>query len=150
MATYNHTQTGTLTRVTLGVVFLAALVGAIVLGARDPQAGLTLGVVSAVVFIALLLFHSLTVEIASGYLRMRLGIGLIRKEFRIRDIEEAESVRLRWWYGWGIRLTPHGWLFSVSGREGVRLRLQNGRRYTIGTDEPDKLVAAIEASRRFS
>ena len=89
-------------------------------------------------------------EIARGYLRLRFGVGLIRRQFRLNDIESYEQVRNKWWYGWGIKLTPHGWMFNVSGFDAMQIRLKNGRQYRIGTDEPESLLAAIEAAMRYS
>jgi hypothetical protein len=39
--------------------------------------------------------------------------------------------------------------FSVSGFDAVQLRLRNGRQYRVGMDEPDRLVAAIEAAMEY-
>jgi hypothetical protein len=100
--------------------------------------------------IVLFLFHSMTVEIGQGELRISLGVGLIRKRVPLREIATAKTVRNKWWYGWGIRLTPHGWMFSVSGYDAVEITLQDGRGYRIGTDEPHKLHSAIESAlQRF-
>jgi hypothetical protein len=94
-------------------------------------------------FLVMLLFHSLTVEVARGYLVIRFGVGLVRKRWPLKEIESVEIVRNRWWYGWGIRLTPHGWLFNVSGSDAVQVRLENGKQVRIGTDEPEKLQRAL-------
>ena len=93
----------------------------------------------------LALFANLTVTVSSGRLFVRFGVGLIRKSFRIGDIVGVDSVRNRWYYGWGVRYTPHGWLFTVSGLDAVEIALENGRKYRIGTDEPQTLLAAIRA-----
>jgi hypothetical protein len=61
----------------------------------------------------------------------------------VQEIRDARAVRNRWFYGWGIRLTPHGWMFNVSGLDAVELDLPNGRRFRNGTDEPERLLAAI-------
>jgi hypothetical protein len=47
----------------------------------------------------------------------------------------------------GIHLTPYGWLYNVSGLDAVAIRLRNGRKFALGTDDPYRLTAAI---RRFS
>ena len=120
------------------------------LGMRDPAAIWIFLSMAAVMIVVLLLFHSMTVEIENAEMRIRLGIGLIRRRFPVREIISAKIVRNKWWYGWGIRLTPHGWMFSVSGYDAVQLTLRNGRSYRIGTDEPHKLYRAIEAaSQRY-
>jgi hypothetical protein len=79
---------------------------------------------------------------------VRFGPGLIRRRFQLRSIREARAVTNRWHHGWGIRLTPHGWLFRVWGHDAVQIRLDGGRQCRIGTDQPEKLLAAIKAACR--
>jgi hypothetical protein len=55
----------------------------------------------------------------------------------------ARIVRNRWWYGFGIRLIPHGSLWIVWGLDAVELNLVTGKVLRIGTDEPGALLAAI-------
>jgi hypothetical protein len=38
-------------------------------------------------------------------------------------------------------------MYNVSGRRAVRLGLRDARIFTIGSDEPDALLAAIERAR---
>ena len=76
------------------------------------------------------------------------GLGLIRRSFRIEDIQDVRVVRNLWYYGLGIRLTPQGWLFGVSGLDAVEIRLKDGRRFRIGAKEPQQLIAAIQAARQ--
>ena len=97
--------------------------------------------------LVLLLFHSLTVEVTDKTVHVYFGAGLASFDFALRDIESVAAVRNSWYYGWGIRITPHGWLYNVSGRDAVELRLRSGKRVRIGTDEPHRLVAAIEGAR---
>ncbi|MEJ2284164.1 MAG: hypothetical protein P8X85_11275 [Desulfobacterales bacterium] len=42
-------------------------------------------------------------------------------------------------YGRNIRLTPHGWLFNVSGLHAVEIPLRSGKKYRMGTDDPEGL-----------
>ena len=64
----------------------------------------------------------------------------------IVEIAACEPIQIRG-CGWGIRLTPYGWLYNVSGLEAVAISLRDGRKFALGTDDPDGLVTAI---RRFS
>ena len=146
MSPYKHTQAGTYSRTTFGALFVMTLAAALYVGPGDSNAAWILGGMSAFMLLVFLQFHSLTVEVVRGYLRIRFGVGLIRRQFRVKDIESVEVVRNRWWYGWGIRITPHGWLFSVSGLDAVQIKLRKGRQYRIGTDEPEALLAAIRAA----
>jgi hypothetical protein len=42
----------------------------------------------------------------------------------------------------------HGWLWNVAGAEALELFLSDGSRITIGTDDPQGLLDAIERFRR--
>jgi len=55
-------------------------------------------------------------------------------------------VRNKWWYGLGIRLTPHGWLYIVSGLDAVEIVRISGKKFRVGTDEPQALVTALTAA----
>jgi hypothetical protein len=142
---YKHTQLGTLTVLSvLGGIFLI-----IVLGYSTwwhPIAFIVLVVLLA----CLALFYSLAVEISHDNLTISFGIGIIRKRFKIRDVVNAYPVRNRWYYGWGIRMTPHGWLFNVSGLDAVEIEMSSGKRYRIGTDQPMELAQAINAARELA
>lgn len=139
-ATYSHTQVGTLVLWAVGAIVVLTLAIAMVV----PWVFLVAGLMTVVLF----LFHSLTVEITDSLLVIRFGPGLIRKSFPLPSIRQAQAVKNHWYYGWGIRLTPHGWLFNVSGLDAVQIRLENGRQYRIGTDRPEELVAALRTACR--
>lgn len=97
-----------------------------------------------VLVVCLFLFAVLNVRVDSEKISIRFGIGLIRKEFQVTDIASHEIVKNPWYYGWGIRRTPHGWLYNVSGFGAVELRMKDGRSYRIGTNDTAGLYNAIE------
>ena len=102
--------------------------------------------VSVVLLIALALFYKLTITINEETLCASFGIGMIRKRVSVAEIVACEPIRIRWWYGWGIHLTPYGWLYNVSGLDAVAIALRNGGKFALGTDDPRGLVDAIERS----
>jgi hypothetical protein len=146
--TYEHRQHGMLM---IGGLGAGAVVVIAIATAAETRTDPVMIVGSAIVVLlalVLLLFSSLTVRVDPEHVALRFGPGLIRKRFRTALILEAVPVRNRWWYGWGIRLTPHGWLFNVNGLDAVELRMADGHSYRIGTDEPDALAGAITAARK--
>jgi len=95
------------------------------------------------------LFYGLTVVGTSDTLTLRFGPGLVKKTFKIKDISSIRPIKTSVLNGWGVRLMVDGtWLFNVSGFKAVKLTMLNGRSYAVGTDEPEKLVAFLEAARR--
>ncbi|HIM30784.1 MAG TPA: hypothetical protein EYG57_14715 [Planctomycetes bacterium] len=146
MSDYEHTQPGTLLRIVLGLFVLALGVTAIIfLSGVSREAGIIFLLVAALLAFVLLVFHSLTVQVNRNEISLRFGIGIVKKSFSSAEIKTVEQVRNRWFYGWGIKLTPEGWLYSVSGLDAVQIVMQDGRKTRIGTDEPEKLLAAIES-----
>ncbi len=133
---YSHTQRfGILPGVILGAAALVFLV----VTAFVP---LMLVVFIPVVWIGWT-FSTLTVTVGAETVEWAFRGGFWRKRVRLADLSEAKPVRNRWWYGWGVHLTPQGWLYNVGGLHAVQLRTKSGRRYRIGSDEPDVLAAEI-------
>lgn len=135
---YHHTQTGTATRIAAIAGFLVA---AYTLARFGPNPFLWLGVVLAVLGVFTL--SSMTIEVDQNRFAFWFGPGWIGRSFRMTEIRAWAVVTNPWWYGWGIHLTPHGWLYNVGGRGAVQLELHDGRRLRVGSDEPEVLADAI-------
>ncbi|MFC1874337.1 hypothetical protein ACFLYX_03440 [Chloroflexota bacterium] len=135
---YEHTQ--------VGYLIIAVMAAVMVwIGFVLTNTGLNwiaVGVL-VVIAVALVLFSSLTVVIWEEELEARFGLGPIRKRFKLNDIESCQVVKNHWYYGWGIRLTPHGVLYNVSGFNAVEIKLRTGEKFRIGTDVPQELEKAI-------
>jgi hypothetical protein len=86
--------------------------------------------------LAVLLFYCLTVMITDDNLEIRFSIGLIRKKPLLRDIDQVQIVKNSWYYGWGIHLTPYGWLYNISGYDAVQIKMTSGKSFRVGTDDP--------------
>jgi hypothetical protein len=135
---YRRTQFGA--AIVAAVGSAVVLVGALgVLTGRHPVAVAVLVLLVA----ALAMFCCLTIEIDRRQLRCFFGPGLIRRTIAVHEIVSAQPVRNRWYYGWGIRMTPTGWMFNVSGLDAVELALASGSRFRIGTDRPDEVIRAL-------
>mgnify|MGYP001158176212 FL=1 len=143
---YKHTQPGTLLRWILGLSLITTFGMAIyftTLPNLPEWTWFSFGVAPIIIFLCAWLFGSLTVQIEDGELSHWFGPGFWKKSYQLVDIESATAVRNSWIFGWGIRLTPHGWLYNVSGLDAVQIELRSGRKLRIGTDDPKGLVEAI-------
>jgi hypothetical protein len=138
MSAYRHTQPGL---VIIGA--LAASIVLIVAVARSVGWHPVLLGVLAMLVIALALFSSLTVEIRGSELAVSFGMGFPRFTYELSRIRGARVVRSPWFYGWGIHMTPDGWLYNVSGFFALELVFVDGKKVRIGTDEPDALYRAL-------
>jgi hypothetical protein len=104
-------------------------------------------VVSIILLVCLVLFYKLRITIGDETLYASFGPGIIRKRVRLAEIVGCDPIRIRWWYGWGIHLTPCGWLYNVSGFNAVAITLRDGKKFALGTDDPYGLTQAI---RRYT
>ena len=142
---YQHTQNGKLIKVIMGMSIVLCLVITGIIGWASLVGYALYG---SVLFLVILtwLFGSLTVEVDGEELRHYFGPGFWRKTYLLSDIDSVEQVRNSWIFGWGIRFTPHGWLYNVSGLDAVQIQLRSGRKFRIGTDNPAGLVSALQIS----
>ena len=138
MSAYRHTQRGILLRRVLGGGSLICALAAVAWAGSEPPAAAIAGSVAAGLAIALYLFGSLSVEVSSESITLRFGPGLIRKRFAVAGVADLRVVRNRWIYSWGIRLTPHGWLYNVSGLNAVVV----GRSNIVGKPMANLLLQA--------
>jgi len=135
---YQHAQVGYLITIALAVGLLF-IVGLMAIYGFNWVAFAVLIILG----VCVVLFASLTVVIWEDVLEIRFGLGLIRKRFHLKDIESCQVVKNPWYYGWGIHLTPRGWLYNVSGSYAVEIRTKRGGKYRIGTDVPHELEEVI-------
>lgn len=137
---YKHTQIGYL------MIFIF-LVVVVLFGIVLKLAGLNpvLVVTSFLILFLLASFISLKVMIDKKHLRIKFGYGIFTKRFELEKIVSAKTVKNAWYHGWGIRIWfwPYMRIYNISGFDAVEIKIKDGKRYRIGTDEPKKLEVAI-------
>lgn len=141
MQSYKHTQIGTIMIIGLGSGILLTLYYLIQFPS-GPAKTIT-ALISALLILCLLLFWSLTVEINTDHIHVYFGFGIIHRRIPFTSIKQVNVVRTPWYYGWGIRPAPHGWMFNVSGFGGVELVFKDNQRFRIGSDQPKQLYNAL-------
>ncbi|ARN81647.1 hypothetical protein [Methylocystis bryophila] len=139
---YRHRQIGWTIIIVLGVATLFA--GAADLAAPRSPALL----VAAIMLLTGLIFSSLTIEVTPNELVWFFGPGLLKRRVARSEIAKAEPARNKWWWGWGVRLTPRGWLYNVDGLEAVEIAKKDGASFRLGTDEPQALARALGFATR--
>jgi hypothetical protein len=138
MKEYKHTQIGYLLLILYVAVLL--LISYLYIGTGFNLFALV-GLI--IMLIVLGLFATLTVAVDDQMIKIKFGLGVIRKGFLLKDIEAYRVVENPWYYGWGVRFTPRGWLFNVSGFSAIELQMKSGKLYRIGTDDPEGLAKAV-------
>ena len=138
---YEHTQIGYLIITALSITLFFIVYLMVTLGFNW-----TAIMVLIILGVSLKSFATLKTIIEDDVLELRFGLGIIRKKFFLKDIESYQIVKNPWYYGWGIHITPQGWLYNVSGPYAVKINMKTGKKYMIGTDVPNELANAIKKS----
>jgi hypothetical protein len=142
---YRHTQTSGWLR--LALILPAVLLFALGLAAGQGSSllpGLPIFLIAGVLAPIGWAFSSLSIEVTPTQLVWFFGPGVWRKAVARSDIRRTTVVRNKWWWGWGIHLTPRGWLYNVGGLEAVEIALADGRMLRLGSDECEALVQALQ------
>jgi hypothetical protein len=139
---YHHTQPATVTRIAAVAALVMAVYTVAAVGSRP-----TVWLLVAAAVLGLFTFGSMTVQVDQDGFRFWFGPGWIGRSFSLAEIKSWSPVINPWWYGWGIHLTPQGWLYNVGGAGAIQLELRDGRRLRVGTDEPERLCDAVKAMK---
>lgn len=127
------------TAVASGLVFLS-FAGIMSLSTDAPVIGWLI-LLFAVLLI--LLFGMMKVRIDTEVIRITFGVGLVGFRFPLTDFSQVRQVRNRWYFGWGIRVIPGGFLYNIKGLDAIELTRKNGNKVRIGTEQPQHLVQAL-------
>lgn len=136
MPTYEHRQLAPWVFLVLAILgFCFFLFG--------PGPGRALGFVLAVAIC--ITFIQLTTRVGPQGVSWSFTLGAPGGHISNADIAEAQITQTYLWEGIGIHWSwLHGWLWNVSGYRGVMIRKRDGKRITLGTDDPQGLYAAIQ------
>src|SRR5271157_3389481 len=144
---YSHTQVGLATLIGLGAGFVTQL-GKAVRDLKNHRKGAWISVPLTAGFVcAMVIFSSLKVMVDEVTVAASFTGGALPRRIPLDEIAAAAIVTVPWHRGWGMRKTRRGWQYNVRGRQAVELELTGERTFTIGTDEPEELLAAIEQAR---
>jgi hypothetical protein len=93
-----------------------------------------------------LCFSKLVTEVKDDTVLIKFGIGIIHKRIQIVNIEQITFVKNKMWYGWGIRITPHGWLWNIRGKEAVQFKIKGKERFfRLGCADMKGMQKAIKS-----
>ncbi len=138
------TQTGRFSIVVLLSAIAFCIVMLFVTGFDEPVHIVVLGFVIIIMILCLLIFYKLTITVDDTHLSFKMGIGLIKKSYPLSVIESCTPVRNSPLWGVGIRMTPAGWLYNVSGLSAIELTFRNSRKKVrIGSDKPEEIAGMV-------
>lgn len=140
MIRYQHRQFGKAIVWPLG---LSVVLGLIIAAIDWPRAYIGLGV-AGICLACAYLFSSLSIEVTDRHLRWTFGPGIISKQVSLTDVYDAQVTQTQFVDGWGIHWTGRGWLYNVSGFRAVAIKLKWGKRFLLGSDEPEQLASILQ------
>ncbi len=144
MTSKTYTQFGTFSVAVMLPILIFLFIMLILTGFDDSMPAMILIFVIVTILVCLLIFYKLTIEIDNSHVAFKLGTGLVKKKFALKDIEGCRPVKNSLLYGIGIRLIPGGWLYNVSGRFAIELTFKNKKsKIRIGTDKPEEVAELI-------
>ncbi len=149
MATeYKHTQYSAWI---IAVFLIVGLLMIPVVGSMVDEGRLLVAIVTIVLLLlGLAMFYALTVQVSAGKLKFWFGIGLISKTYRFAEIQSTREVKDPWYYFWGIKSIPGGWLYAVAPGEALEIVLQDGKIIHVGTNQSKQLKEALDMAMSAS
>jgi hypothetical protein len=140
---YTHTQVGWWT-----VAIGCAIPLILIVASWPPETSIVLPV--GLLLLPLAFYSTLTVTVTHEAIEVSFGIGFLKRRIPLSQIRGWRIVRSPLYHGIGMRFIPGGMLYNVRSGPAVELLLQNDRIVRIGSDEPQRLAAALDAVRRPS
>ncbi|MBI1353710.1 MAG: hypothetical protein GC160_05135 [Acidobacteria bacterium] len=118
-------------------------------GSRTPYSAVLSAAAS--LCLALWIFSiRLDTDVEQAGLRLRFRFLWPTRQISYEAIARAEAVEyepIKNYGGWGLRRGKHDgraeWVWSISGRRGVRLHFHDGETFLLGSRRPEELAAAI-------
>lgn len=137
---YQRTQIGWSGLAFTGIVLIVIL-------STTYSAPLSVKAPAVVICLACAVFlATLTVRVDGGALELWFTGKLYRRRLALSEIESAQAIRMTL-LGWGIRTNGRDVAYIAGGRRAVELRLTNGKRVIVSTDDPQGLCDAIKRAR---
>ncbi len=149
---YKHSQTGYFIA-TLLSIFIIIYIAILIIFLSLKTNALSLFLIFLISFIilvtllCLIIFSKLTVSINKKFIEIYFRF-IFRKKFKLDGIKSCKIARNPWYYGFGIRYTPYGWMYNISGLSAVQLDFKNGKSFRIGTDDAVNLCKAIKSTAK--
>ncbi|MGI9529539.1 MAG: hypothetical protein ACR2NG_07505 [Acidimicrobiia bacterium] len=144
---YTHVQWGWTWL--LYLIFSVVMTVVIIVGIGDSGDDEALWVTAAtvvflvVLFFVVLAFSRLEVTVDAENVTAAFGLGYPKKVVAHTDVVAVREVRNNWWQGWGVRNISNGWMYNVWGLDAVELEMADGKVFRIGTDDSERLAAAL-------
>ena len=130
--------------ITVGIAIVIAITSFVLSGTDQEFTAIAI-VMIAMFAILTLLFGTLETIVTAEEIKIKFGIGLIKKTIPRKSIQGMKVVKNKFIYGWGIRFTPHGWLWNIAGYDAVEFEIKDSKRkFRLGCKDPKELIQEIK------
>jgi len=152
---YQHRQVGivTILMIVVSAVFTAFVLVSALQSAEGPATLLTVTglVVTGGFILALMAFYAFTIQIADRAVTFWFGWGVGKQSLPLDAIQSVEIVRNPWYYLWGIKSIPGGWLYSIApGGLALELVLKDQRKIRLGTNRAEEVKLRLKQAMERS
>lgn len=100
--------------------------------------------IEAFLVVVILPFLTMTIRVTPTTLEWWFTLGFMRQRRMLADIVQVGTWQASFMSGFGYRVSETGALWRVSGSRAVLFDLVDGKRLALGTDEPERLIAAVK------
>lgn len=148
MQPYSHRQHSPVIPVVLAVIVVTMMGGLLVLPRGvDPGPYVVPVMVMIIIVAAVAMLSRLTTSVDERGVRWAFGFGFPSGSIDAGSLARAQITQTNLMEGWGIHWTIwHGWLWNVWGFQAVQIFTRDGSSVTIGTDDPQGFLQAINAA----
>jgi len=104
------------------------------------------------VTVLVLLFHCLTVEVTASSISWSLWLGILKKKIPLSSVVGCEIYDVpKWWLAdYGLNpLLDNYHSVEFAGAMAIKIQIETGAAFIVGTDEPPYLKSAIDAALKF-
>jgi hypothetical protein len=150
---YQHKQIGIVTILVIGLsaIFTTFVVVSALQSSSTTVLLVTGLVVTGVFILALMAFYAFTIQIADRTVTFWFGWGVGKQSLPFDAIQSVEIVRNPWYYLWGIKSIPGGWLYSIApGGLAIELVLKDHRKIRLGTDHAEEVKLRLKQAMEHS
>ena len=134
--------------VIVGIAIAISIISLVVEGANQEFTRAT--ILMMVVFALIpFLFGTLQTTVNDKEIQVKFGVGLIKKTIPLSSVKSMKVVRNKFIHGWGIRFTPHGWLWNIAGYDAVEFEIEGAKRkFRLGCKDPKEMIKAIKKRKK--
>ncbi|MFT4600318.1 MAG: hypothetical protein ACI857_000492 [Arenicella sp.] len=130
--------------VTVGIAVIIATTSFILLGTDQEFTSMAIFMIGLFAVLPLL-FGTLETTVNAKEIKIKFGIGLIKKTIPKSSVKGMKVVKNKFVYGWGIRFTPHGWLWNIAGYDAVEFDIKDSKhKFRLGCKDPKEMIKEIK------